>query len=326
MRPVCPPPACWRTGGRAGQGRGRRPSQRAVGEAADACCPSAVGRFQSGSGCLRRGPDPTVVPGRHGSAARFTAAKALPMHASRFRLRCRPNARLLPSPDARSLRADAVAAAVTTSEASAGSAIGSRAAQGRGRGAGAGFSSRWSPRRRPPNRTCEFDRFRLSMSTSSGCPLAQLALCSEVPAPRVRQRRAGVHRRPPSHPSVPRAHWTPSPCGRRSRPPRCGATRHDYYGSSATSRRQQRTVRLPRTHHSGSAGTAGTLPTFTHRPAGRVGVQLYPGGIAARYRNPARGLVRPISNRTDETVPKLTAEDRAPQQPIAASFGAAVPV
>jgi hypothetical protein len=37
----------------------------------------------------------------------------------------------------------------------------------------------------------------------------------------------------------------------------------DYYGSSATPRRQQRTVRLPQTAK-GSAGTAGTLPTFTH--------------------------------------------------------------
>jgi hypothetical protein len=36
---------------------------------------------------------------------------------------------------------------------------------------------------------------------------------------------------------------------------------HDYYESSATPRRQQRTVRLPRPEQ--SAGTAGTLPTFT---------------------------------------------------------------
>ena len=87
---------------------------------------------------------------------------------------------------------------------------------------------------------------------------------------------------------------------------------HDYYGSSATPRRQQRTVRLPRTHQPGSAGTAGTLPAFTHMPVGRVGVQLYPGGIAARYRNTARGLARPNSHRSDETVPK-SHEDRAPQ-------------
>ena len=93
---------------------------------------------------------------------------------------------------------------------------------------------------------------------------------------------------------------------------------HDYYGSSATPRRQQRTVRLPRTPK-GSAGTAGALPTFTHRPVGRVGAQLYPGGIATGYRNPARGLDRPNSKRSAETV--LNGKtDRAPQQPIAASF------
>jgi hypothetical protein len=97
---------------------------------------------------------------------------------------------------------------------------------------------------------------------------------------------------------------------------------HDYYGSSATPRRQQRTVRLPQTPK-GSAGTAGALPTFTHRPLGRVGAQLYPGGLATSYRNPARGLDRPNGKRSAETI-LMGKQDRAPQQPIAASFGAAV--
>ena len=96
---------------------------------------------------------------------------------------------------------------------------------------------------------------------------------------------------------------------------------HDYYGSSATPRRQQRTVRLPQTAK-GSAGTAGTLPTFTHRPVGRVGAQLYPGGIVARYRNPARDLDRPMGNRTGEMALNSN-QDQAPQQPTAASFRAA---
>ena len=98
---------------------------------------------------------------------------------------------------------------------------------------------------------------------------------------------------------------------------------HDYYGPSATPRRQQRTVRLPRTHQPGSAGTAGTLPTFTHMPVGRVGAQLYPGDIAARYRNTARGLGRPMEKRADKTDPNSN-RVRASQHPIAASFGAAV--
>jgi hypothetical protein len=81
-------------------------------------------------------------------------------------------------------------------------------------------------------------------------------------------------------------------------------------------------VRLPRTSR-GSAGTAGALPTFTHTPVGRVGAQLYPGGIATGYRNTARGLDRPNSKRSAETGPEQKPEPEHPQQPIAASFGAA---
>jgi hypothetical protein len=96
----------------------------------------------------------------------------------------------------------------------------------------------------------------------------------------------------------------------------CRNYSHDYYGSSDTPRRQQRTVRLPRTPKS-SAGTAGTS---THTPVGRVGAQLYPGGIAAVYRNTARGLARPTDKRADETVLSEN-KDRASRQPIAASSG-----
>jgi hypothetical protein len=111
-------------------------------------------------------------------------------------------------------------------------------------------------------------------------------------------------------PLDPFALWTafpPSPVARYC---------HDYYGSSATPRRQRRTVRLP-----GKPGTAGALPTFTHTPVGRVGAQLYPGDIAARHRNTARGLARPTSYRAEETA-LSEYEDRASRQPIAASFGA----
>jgi hypothetical protein len=111
----------------------------------------------------------------------------------------------------------------------------------------------------------------------------------------------------------PFALWTafpPSPVGRHS---------HDYYGSSATPRRPQRTVRLPRTQ--GFGGHRRDASHVHHRPVGRVGAQLYPGGLAARHRNTPRGLARPISKRADQTVPS-SHRDRAPQQPIAASFGA----
>ena len=82
-------------------------------------------------------------------------------------------------------------------------------------------------------------------------------------------------------------------------------------------------MRLPRAHQPGSAGTAGTLPTFTHMPVGRVGAQLYPGDIATRYRNTARGLTRPTRKKAGETAPSNN-KSRASRQPIAASFGAAV--
>jgi hypothetical protein len=56
-------------------------------------------------------------------------------------------------------------------------------------------------------------------------------------------------------------------------------------------------------------------------PVGRVGAQLYPEDIATQHRNTPRGLARPISKRAGKTVPN-SYRDRAPQQPIAASFGA----
>lgn len=82
-------------------------------------------------------------------------------------------------------------------------------------------------------------------------------------------------------------------------------------------------MRLPRAHQPGPAGTAEALPTFTHMPVGRVGAQLYPGDIAACHRNTARGLTRPTRNGAGKTAPSKN-KSRASQQPIAASFGAAV--
>jgi hypothetical protein len=95
----------------------------------------------------------------------------------------------------------------------------------------------------------------------------------------------------------------------------------DYYDSSAPPRRQQRAVRLPRTRRSG--GHRRDATHVHHQPVGRVGAQLYPGDIAAQHRNTPRGLARPNRQRANETVPNEQ-RDRASQQPIAASFGAAV--
>ena len=93
----------------------------------------------------------------------------------------------------------------------------------------------------------------------------------------------------------------------------------DYYGSSATPRRQQRTVRLPRAKLGGHRRDASHVH---HQPVGRVGAQLYPGGIATPHRNTRRGLARPTNKRASKTIPSNN-ENRAPLQPIPASFGAA---
>jgi len=102
-----------------------------------------------------------------------------------------------------------------------------------------------------------------------------------------------------------------------------GRDSHDYYGSSATPRRQRRTVRLPRTQNSRSGGHRRDTSHVHYQPVGRVGAQLYPGDIATRYRNTPRSLAHPNRKRVDKTVPSKQ-RDRASQQPIAASFGAAV--
>jgi hypothetical protein len=102
-----------------------------------------------------------------------------------------------------------------------------------------------------------------------------------------------------------------------------GRYSHDHYESSATPRRQQRTVHLLRTPKEFGGHRRERFPRSLIRPVARVGARLYPGGIAAVHRNTARGVDRPNDNRSAETV-LMGKQDRAPRQPIAASFGAAV--
>lgn len=82
-------------------------------------------------------------------------------------------------------------------------------------------------------------------------------------------RSAGVHQRPPRLASMPRAHWTPSPCTRLSR---------------------ARTTTGPPPHFAGidrrqvfpavMAGTDEVVPTFTLEPFNGVGAQLCPCNLA----------------------------------------------
>jgi hypothetical protein len=168
----------------------------------------------------------------------------------------------------------------------------------------------------PPNRTCDFHRIRLSMSTTRDCSPVRLASDFEYSLRSGNDAPIFTGDLLPSDRAAcsldPFALWTalpPSPVGRDSHaatgpPPRPGGN-----GGRCA---------CPETE--GSAGTAGALPTFTHTPVGRVGIQLYPGGIAARHRNAARGL-EARDRRAGETVLNEY-QDRAPRQPIAASFGA----
>src|ERR671922_2038237 len=125
----------------------------------------------------------------------------------------------------------------------------------------------------------------------------------KVPAPAPQAASGTARRYSPAtsfRPIVPRTHRTPSPCGRLSRPPRWRVTATTTTGPPPRPGGDGGRCACPEPTNSGSAGTAGTLPTFTHTPVGRVGAQLYPGDIATRYRNPARGLTHPTRNRADK--------------------------
>ena len=134
----------------------------------------------------------------------------------------------------------------------------------------AGLFGRGFPRRRPPNRTCDFHRIRLSMSTSGGLPTRAACAGSGVPAPAPHRRRGTARPCSPatsSRPTMPRTHWTPSPCGRLSRPPRWVVTPTTTTGPPPRPVGNSGPCACPEPE--GPAGTAGTLPTFTiNRSAG----------------------------------------------------------
>ena len=158
----------------------------------------------------------------------------------------------------------------------------------------------WFLRRRPPNRTCEFPRIRLSTSASSGwCPLVQLALNVEYPLLSLietRQPRASVHRRPPRVRTCCAFAATPSPCTGLSparsttvAPPPTAAATAD--GALAPEPKRP------------ASTSAGMFPTFTiNRSAGSAS-SYTPVALPRDNRNTQRGLARPISQHASETIP-----------------------
>jgi hypothetical protein len=138
---------------------------------------------------------------------------------------------------------------------------------------------------------------------------------SGVPAPWPRRGQGAKRRCSPatsSHPNVPRVRWSPSPCGRLSRPRSTTAPLPRPGGDSG---------RCACPGPQGPAGTAGTLPTFTINrlagPAPSYTPAASPRGTATRH---AASPARWVSGRTRR--PPSVRKARAPQQPIAASFGA----
>jgi hypothetical protein len=109
-----------------------------------------------------------------------------------------------------------------------------------------------------------------------------------------------------------RVRWGPSPCGRLSRPRSTTAPPPHPGGNGG---------RCACPGPTGPTGTAGTFPTFTiNRSAGSTS-SYTPVASPRDNRTAPRGPGRPISHQAPETVP-ISYRDRAPRQPIAASFGA----
>jgi hypothetical protein len=117
----------------------------------------------------------------------------------------------------------------------------------------------------------------------------------------------------------PRTHWTPSPCGRLSRPPWWRVTATTTTGPPPRPDGNSGRCACPNPNY-GLGGHRDA--SHVHSSTGQQGRRpAYPEGIVARYRNPARDLDRPNKHRTAKMVLNSN-HDQAPQQPTAASFRA----
>jgi hypothetical protein len=105
----------------------------------------------------------------------------------------------------------------------------------------------------------------------------QLGLHRQYPGQsleQLRPRRVGIHRRPSGDASSPRTHWTPSPCGRLSRPRTTTGPPPHPTGIG------RRCAFPPGSRPLPGKGTGGMVPTFTPEPFDGVGAQLCPCSIA----------------------------------------------
>ena len=148
---------------------------------------------------------------------------------------------------------------------------------------------------------------------------------SEVPAPAPPRRSGTARPYSPAtsfRPIVLRAHWTPSPCGRLSRPPWWGVTpttttgpppRPDGNSGRCACPNPPRARRAPpgRFPRSLTGRSAGSAPSCTPGTSSRA---------TATRRAASAARTEKRADKTDLN----SNRDRASQQPIAASFGAAV--
>jgi hypothetical protein len=173
---------------------------------------------------------------------------------------------------------------------------------------------RWFSRRLPRHRTCGFHRIRRSMNTSSGRPPVRLALVVNTRSRAERRYSPAISFRP----VVPRAHWTLSPCGRLSRPPWWVVTPTTTTGPpprpGGNSGRCACSESQPQV-----GGHRRGVSHVHHRPVGRVGAQLYPGGL--RRALPQHSTrPHPPTGRPGRSLNRD--QDRVPRQPTTASFRA----
>ena len=163
---------------------------------------------------------------------------------------------------------------------------------------------------RPPNPACDSSPHRalheLMPLVRVYRPVVQLGLHVEYPGVRLDEawpRRADIHQRPPRPASCCESRWTPSPCGRLSRPPRQVVTPATTTGPPPHPAGISRQRAFP-TGRQAAGRSRGhrVVPTFTLQPFVGVGVQLYPCGLATPTPQPFGVASLPTTLRADAKI------------------------
>ena len=147
---------------------------------------------------------------------------------------------------------------------------------------------------------------------------------SEIAAPAPPSARGTARRYSPAtsfRPIVLRAHWTPSPCGRLSRPPWWRVTTTTTTGPPPRPDGNSGRCACPEPRRARRAPPGRFPRSLTDRSAGSAPSCTPGASPRTTATRPATSTARSTNGRPRQSGEK---QDRAPQQPIAASFGAAV--